>query len=492
MSNIGQGNHTPAERAKLWPERSQNRGAYEYYGVFLWSYDKLPGSMGSLKTLQQTLQEYARTGVTSISAESTANWGVNGRAYYAANALMWNPYLDLDAFLNDFYEKAFGPGAAAMKRYYERLVNSPFISKQLIGQAFRDVDEATKLAKDRPDVQDRLDFIKLYLRFAHLEWAQNRDHVKDLGEQFAEIYARTNSRAILTWEMARQTYWRDKDWSDPKYAKPFTHEEIEKNFQEGLNYFPVRNDLGDPITYSKDLVPINWTAEQKGDAKLITQKDEAGHDAIFQYYQGGVRYALYSLHGEPLKFTTWAGDAWGGINRLNISDDKGNVIFTKDKIPNKQTTTHNIGVPGPGLYWLDYNDNGSYWIMYTPDDFIATIPLGQTQDYRNMRTIPAQMFFYVPKGIKTIEYYYTRTAFHPGGPHKVVDPTGKVVKDVDINGDWMTIPVPDGMDGKIWSFQNPVLGVFWFNNLPNYFAPTPGGLMVPREVAEKDGLTIRK
>ena len=44
------------------------------------------------------------------------------------------------------------------------------------------------------------------------------------------------------------------------------------------------------------------------------------------------------------------------------------------------------------------------------------------------QVIPAQMYFYVLKGIRNIEYFYTRTSFHPGGPHKVV-------KDVDVNGD---------------------------------------------------------
>jgi hypothetical protein len=116
--------------------------------------------------------------------------------------------------------------------------------------------------------------------------------------------------------------------------------------------------------------------------------------------------------------------------------------------------------------------------------------MGQTQDFRTNQ-IMQEMFFYVPRGTKNLEYYYTRTNFHPGGPHQVVDPTGKVVRDVDINGDWIAIPVPKGMDGKVWSFKTPVLGVFWFNNFPNYLAASPEALLVPREVAEKDGLKVR-
>jgi len=495
MAGLGQGKYTPAERDRIWPTMSKNRGVYEYYGVFLWHFDKIssPSGTNNVRGMQQGLQSYSATGINSISGESTSVWGRDGRGYMTTNALMWNPHLDLDAYLNDFYTKAFGPAAPAMKRYYERLVSAPFYSKQLIGQAFRDVDEATRLAKDRPDVQQRLNFIKHYLHYGYMEWAQNRDGKQGLGEEISSLYGRTRDRAVFTFEMARQTWWGGKDWNNEANNKPYTQAEIEKGFQEGLTYFPVRTDIGDPIKYTNDLVPITWTAAQKGTYKIVTPKDEKGVDmGLFQSYQGGARYALYSLKGEPLKFSTWAGDAWGGINRLSITDSKGVEVFKKDKIPNKADSTHNIAVPGPGLYWLDYSDNGSYWSMKTPDGMIASIPLGQTQDYRNMWHIPAQMFFYVPKGIKNIEYYYTRTNFHPGGPHKVVDPSGKVVKDVDVNGDWVSVPVPNGMDGKIWSFQNPVLGVFNFNNIPNLYAPTPDGLLVPRETAEKDGLAIRK
>ena len=48
------------------------------------------------------------------------------------------------------------------------------------------------------------------------------------------------------------------------------------------------------------------------------------------------------------------------------------------------------------------------------------------------------------------------------------------------------------MDGKLWRFHDPVLGLFWFNNVPNCFAASPAALLVPRGVALKDGLEILK
>ena len=78
--------------------------------------------------------------VADFDAESGNNWGVHGRGYYIANRLLWNPDADVTALLADFYEKAFGPAAPAMKRYYERVApdGEPLMSRGLIGEAFRD------------------------------------------------------------------------------------------------------------------------------------------------------------------------------------------------------------------------------------------------------------------------------------------------------------------------------------------------------------------
>lgn len=63
---------------------------------------------------------------------------------------------------------------------------------------------------------------------------------------------------------------------------------------------------------------------------------------------------------------------------------------------------------------------------------------------------------------------------------------------VDVNGDYVKVPVPEGMDGKLWQFETPVLGFYRFSNVPNYIAASPHALLVPREVAVKDGLQIRQ
>jgi len=487
LCGLGQGQYTGPERDRVWSLRSRNLGFYEYFSVWLWAYDRLPGTwVNHLKGIQAHLRDIVARGGTAVSAESTSTWGSNGRGYYLAARLMWNPDLDVDVVAQDFYVQAFGPGAAAMERFYDRFAPDTklFLSKHLLGLAFRDVDEASRKAGNHPDIQARLDHIKQYLRYIHLDWMRNREPATE--EQKAALFKaimthlyRTRLAALTSWEMIRQQWggglYPGHDKADWMVETFYTHEETEREFQEGLAYFQPRN-IGAAVTFSEDLVPVIWP-----DRVAVTNE---------QSYQGGARTILYSLKGEPLEFTTSAGTAWGGINRFVVTDAKG-VEIAKGQLPNGTSIVHKITVPAPGLYNLDYNDNGSYWALVIEPGRVATLPMGQVQDFRNSK-IMSDMYFYVPKGSKTIDYYYTRTFFHPGGPHQVLDPTGKVVRDVDINGDWISIPVPTGMDGKLWRLHNPVLGLFWFNNIPNYLAASPDALMVPREVAVRDKLPLRQ
>jgi uncharacterized protein DUF4838 len=50
-------------------------------------------------------------------------FATNGLNYYALGKLLWEPARDEREILREYVEKGFGPGAAAMNRYYEGLMN---------------------------------------------------------------------------------------------------------------------------------------------------------------------------------------------------------------------------------------------------------------------------------------------------------------------------------------------------------------------------------
>ncbi len=486
------GKLTTPELLEAWPKKVRNLGFYDYFSTWLWDYDRWPGGRASSKnalvgTFAAWTKANAQSGAfaTSVSAESGNNWGPHGRGYYLACRLMWNPQADAESLLDDFYIRSFGAGAGAMKHYYEMADSPPPISPGVLGALFRRVEEAAKATQDRPDVQRRLDDIKNYLRYEYLNYrmAREGDAAKKAAMQqevFTLVY-RTRYAYMDHWEALRQNGIREdqlppttpKPW---KVDRPVSHAETEKAFKEGLVFFP---DLKVPTErkFSTDLVAVNL-----GGRPIATS----------QLYQEGSLYAYLSLHGEPLKIKVQAGDAYGGLRHIyKITDAQGRTLKTGKPQP-KEMVEFSFAVPAPGLYYLDFHDNGAYSEVFLVADQHVALPV-RDRGFRAMHPV-TPMYFYVPKGTRQIEYYYKREPWQYGGAHRVMDPEGRVVKEVDVDGDYVFVPVPTGMDGKAWSLGGPSFGLgrFLFFNVPNYLSPSPAALLLPREVAQKDRLEILK
>jgi len=73
------GRHTFDELMELWPKRCKNMGFYEYFSVWLWDFDRLPGGRGAnVKLISERIRRYAALGATSLDCESGNNWGSGG------------------------------------------------------------------------------------------------------------------------------------------------------------------------------------------------------------------------------------------------------------------------------------------------------------------------------------------------------------------------------------------------------------------------------
>jgi hypothetical protein len=70
----------------------------------------------------------------------------------------------------------------------------------------------------------------------------------------------------------------------------------------------------------------------------------------------------------------------------------------------------------------------------------------------------------------------------------VFGPDGKLVREVKSSGEFVHVDVPGGADGKLWSFRQLALGHLWFFNCPNVLAGSADGLLLPRDIVERDGL----
>ena len=479
-----EGRYTHDELLDLWPKRCRNLGFYEYFSVWLWDFDRLPGGrVADITKVRDSIQRYAKIGGTSFLAETGNNWGVHGRGMYIANRLLWNPDADVAALLTDFYDRAFGPAAPAMRRYYERIApdSNPLMSRSLIGVAFRDVEEATRLAKDRPDVLARLDPLKHYLRYVHLRW--QLDHGKDRAKQkeltvaaITGVY-RTRYEYMNHWGAMRQTFAEDsaKKFGEPTWLvgdkspkpwmveQPVTREETEQWFHEGLEYFQPKSVP--ELAFSNDLVPAGFA--------------DPSPAATRHSWQRPMTYAMHSPQGEPLQVEFTTGVIAHYRNRAaarwTLRDGAKTIIASGTLPQDGEAHLLNMKVPGAGMYWFEGSDSGAGWTLKTEPGVAVTLPMQRGKRIIHLGQMPATYFF-VPKGTRELNYFWS------GGPHKLLGPDRKIIADVKVDDEIVTVPVPVGMDGKVWSFSPRAQSELWFFNAPNYLASSPAALLLPREV----------
>lgn len=488
------GRYTYDELLDLWPQKASNMGYYDYYSVYLWDWDMPPGGRGAnVDYITKRIRRYADGGGTSIDCESGNNWGLHGRGYYLANRLMWNPDADADAILHEFYTGAFGPAADVMQRYYERIDpgNKPLMSTHLIALALRDLEEATTLAVDRPDVLARLDQLKSYWRYVHLRWQLNR--TQDAAQREALTLAalthvyRDRYFYMNHWEAMRQSWTRKaaEEFEQPTWSfkdrgphpwqvdEPYTQAERDAYFREALDAFEPQPF--EQLTFSDDLRPVMF--------------DGARPAATHQRYQGRMPIVMYSLQGEPLSVTVTTGTIVGYRDRADARytwrDADGNEL-SSGKLPlDGEEHELTLKPPKPGLYHLDFNDSGAGWAFKADPQQILSIRPQRATTHRHAGWMQA-IYFYVPKGTQQIVYFWE------GNEHRVHGPDGAVLQKVDTSGGFVTVDVPPGMDGKPWKFSQMAMGEIWFFNAPNVFAASPQSLLLPQELIVKDDLRVRR
>lgn len=504
-----QGKYTFKQQLALWPQHSRNLGIYDYPSNWEWGQDRLrppsgTGAGASMQYWKKNIPYFVTQGVRSYDAESSNSWGQYGIGYYVANKLMWSPTDNVDTLLADFYDKAFGPAAPAMKRFYERISpdSKPLFGRDLLARAYRDLQDASVLAANNPDVLARLDDLKQYMRYNQFYWqldeaGNDKAKQKELTLQLLEQSYRTrfsymtHSSAMVVegsrgaasqFDEPTWNYWDLSPVKKPwKLETFYTHEETEKEFQQGLEYFQPQEV--DEKKFSDDLVPVVFP-----ETKVSALSPFFPKLATTQYFAGSVRYALFSFKGEPLELEITKEPE----NRTSFAlfNASGNVLAAQAYRPVSEyaigvdtAQKYRFEVPGPGLYYLEISSTNRGVGFGAKQPATVVLPRDVNLDSYIWGGTPH--YFYVPKGTRQIQYYWS------GMAHRIINPNNEVARDVNANYEYITIPVPEGMDGRPWGVAAR-LGQMWLFNCPNFVAATPDALMVPRELAVKDGLTIRR
>lgn len=500
---------------ELWPKKCKYAGIYDYWAVYDWCRDRMPaGKTGNTKYVAEVLPSYMRKGIVALNAESCNSWGSQGLGYYLASRILWNSSADAEALKNDFYQNAFGPASSAMRRYYERtdLANIPLVGPLFYRQCLDDLEEAENAAAKDQDALVRIRQLKDYHVFLYFQQlATNKANEMAVRKANAFEMLKWNYRIrnsyMTSWgffvpqitsALAKEFNEPDWDWT-PMHLKgkgnlvPYRDVKVVSDPEETARWFKIMK-----MTYGE--VPPRLEEISFGDKMVLTEWKKTFSPTgayLTQGYMstGTQKLALASKTGEFLSFTVSQGTIHKKLpeGRYSLYDDKGEMVSE-----GKCATGINkldLKIPSAGTYYLTYDDQGAGTAIIPAEGLRGAFILKKGEKFNVYNCV--SFHFYVPKKTEKIALYNKSGLY--GTVFGIRRPDGTWVGEttpkradncyLKADGSIQVIPVPPGMDGKVWSTAAGFgKGFCYFLNIPNVWSFDPEGVLVPEEVAKRDGL----
>jgi len=496
------GGLTLDEIIKGWSDKGATIGVREYYSVNTWSRD-MPGRArgGNLDYLTRTIPEFYSKGARFMSAESGDCWGPNGLGYYLASRILWstNEAVRVDAIVQDFMVRAFGPAAGPMTEFYKQIdgSNRSLVFDDQLGRMFRSLKQA-KMMVDTPEINARLNDLILYARYVELYDVYRNSKGAARQQAFETVirhaYRMRKTMMIHTKALYRDLVSRDKGvsipegaaWSIPedknpwKSSEPFSEQEFSTFLENGIAAHDLVEIDFESIEYSDELVPA---ALLNLKTPLKSSKISAGRG--FRQFYTWVDNAPSSIE---LQITggliTWYRDR-GNVKidlfKVGGESDTGEretmVAHDESVPPDGNEYTVSLPVKETGLYKITVSDGGDRTLVAWP----AGTPMTVVSTIDNPARLGSRwtLHFYVPKNTPVIGFY-------ADGAGSLLDPNGKVVMSLGTKkANFYSIPVPKGQDGALWTFSNTA-GSRRLMTVPPCMARSAAELLLPREVVEQD------
>jgi hypothetical protein len=233
---------TLAEQVSKFRDRGCQVGIRDYFSVYQWDWDvKPPQGQMSPATMRDVFARYHEYGVRCVNAEASNNWGPRGLSYYLAANVLWNIKADTEALLRDFFTSAFGPAAEAIQRYYRHWYGEALdgteapaeekgergdelVSKARLKVLFKDLDEAAKLTRDRPDCLARVDHLRMYFHYLVL---RHRTTEAGAGQGVS-----MNKQAVLDAVRAETTFGARLTNTNMIHSRPLLGKAFERRFKK--------------------------------------------------------------------------------------------------------------------------------------------------------------------------------------------------------------------------------------------------------------------
>ena len=459
---------TPHQMIQAWGKKHNFLGVYTYWSIPDWA-RCLPAL--STKSVVEEIRFWQANNVRLHSSESTFCGGNMGPNWYLASRLMWNPARDEQAILDDYYATAFGAAKGPVRRMYDRWDGGFMLTDHEVALCYKDLNEALALATD-PGVRARLvdlgryvHFLRLWYQFQQAKGDARIEAAKTLNSYFWQVY---DSNMVQSFRMA-QLLVRDMKphldavntqaeiWQD---TPQLTDEEILALVADGTaNYHTLDYQ---PIRYTGKLAPLQPAGAADGASVTTTIFSVSSTFAFAAQTPGRV---LLKMRVNKVA---------GRTDHVLVTDPQGKTVFDRRLEATGEWVELDIPTPAAGIYTLAITDQKTFFTLQAP----ANLPFVCTGAY-TCPTLSARAWFFVPRGLQKVAVYSPSVI-----PIRIYDPNGKpvTVERNEQGNPLFLIDVPEGMDGKLWSFDRfKAYSGLKLLNAPSVFSFSKEGMMVPED-----------
>jgi hypothetical protein len=499
------GGYTLKELIEGWSERTKMLGIRDYHDVFKWS-QALPRKAlgGNVKYLKENIPYFHEKGAWFIESEGSDSWGANGLGFYLSAHLLW----DLDAvekveeLINDFLDKSFGEAREPMGRFYHMIAedyDTQRTEEDLLANMYGYLKEARELTEDLK-VLARLDELALYTRYVELWFrfasADRGEEAREKAAQEVYQHAYRMQNTMMVYIEALYRYLRQRGVNIPnevypgplsvgrtlkdekpwKSSEPFTNKEITQIIEDGVASYKKDEMEFELISFSEDLEPA---AEKLNLRKVSTGDMGGGSHKLFTWFRPDNKQLTLEVTGGLIKNYRNRGNVQFKLySPQEATLDP--VDIDKSVPPDGEKYKIVLESPYEGLHKLDWSDGGDQthleWIEGTPMTVRSSMddPARLGNNFR--------LYFYVPKGTKTVGGYTTQKdiQINDSEGNKVLD-----LNNVDGSAGYFNISVPVGQDGTLWELKC-AKGTVSLMTVPPYLARNEKELLLPKEVVKAD------
>ncbi len=492
---------------------------------------KLPWDASPAFLARRQHEHYA-AGFRALSAETDFNFGRLGLGYYLMSHVLWNTRLtaeELDGLRDRWLQRAFGSGWQPMKQYYDFVLpaNYPVNSPYAWARAIRFIEAADKLIDEvrEPAAQRRLDDLKQYWYFYYLvETQQDKPSSAAMREL---MWKGQMSYANASHMIARTIFGTDDpaaaagDFS--KGPAHFTSAETAGWWAKLLDHWPLvtvsrfadatlANGKPANSVDLNDLVPVAafgrepptqaflYNSGYQTPPTFLCAATQAGEEIGCQLYWPADptgKDGYYIARDLPYGIGVWNAKAkvWEPLvdkTRIKQSsvevqlpgaDSKHHLVALRFKVPQAGTYRFEIGYGGNVAYLTD--------LGFDPTTGKHTESRSLTFDCNAEGLTQSPTYVYIPKGTKSLDLEVWSSS---GGLsvtlHKSLPPSpNNVSRKIDLtnlNTNRITLAAEE--TGTMAMISGDGFAFPYLYSVPMLWSKSPSQLLVPRAIAEADGL----